>query len=73
MDFREHQAVDDAALEKLHQDAVDGKLRGKRRDRGIRFDDSSDTDTDDADVGRPHKQLAKKRRLDSDALEACGE
>lgn len=71
--LREHQALDDAALEKLHQDAVDGKLRGKRRDRGIGFE-VSDSDSDDNDVGGSRKQpLFKKRRVDGDALEACGE
>jgi mediator of replication checkpoint protein 1 len=62
--------VDDAALEKLHQDAVDGKLRGKRRDRGIGFEDS-DSDDDD-DVASSRKIRYKKRRVEGDTLDAIG-
>jgi len=66
---REHQAADDAALEKLHQDAVDGKLRGKRRDRGVGFEDS---DSDEDEFRGPRKPLYKKRRVEGDKLDAYG-
>ncbi|KAF8529160.1 hypothetical protein BU17DRAFT_80350 [Hysterangium stoloniferum] len=63
----EHIAADDAEIEKIHQNAVDGKLRAKRRDRDMYFEDS---DSDD-DI-RPRKEFLKKRRIEGDTLEAYG-
>lgn len=66
---REHEAADDAELLKLHQNAAAGKLRGKRRDRGIGLGES---DSEDEYRARP-KIYAKKRKIDGDELEALGE
>lgn len=53
----------------MHQDAVDGKLRGKRRDRGIGFEDS---DSDEDDLSSSRRPLYKKRRVDGDTLDEYG-
>lgn len=66
---REHQAAEDAALQKLHQDATAGKLRGKRRDRGLGFEDS---DSDEEEYQGPRKPSYKKRRIEGDTLESYG-
>ncbi|KAL1944220.1 hypothetical protein VTO73DRAFT_3405 [Trametes versicolor] len=58
---REHEELDDKAREKAARDAATGKLRVKRRDRGIGFEDSdSDEGSDD---GRRARPANKKPRL----------
>ncbi|KAG8965892.1 hypothetical protein FRC03_012824 [Tulasnella sp. 419] len=68
----EHAAQDDAELEKLHQAAADGKLRGKKRDRGIGIDGDSDSDDEEADERNRRRRHAmmKKRKIKADDLEA---
>ncbi|KZP13040.1 hypothetical protein FIBSPDRAFT_1049618 [Athelia psychrophila] len=66
---KEHQAADDAVIEKLHMDAIEGKLRKKKRG-GLGIDDDSEDDDDDDDDKRRRRQMAKKRRIDGDNLEA---
>lgn len=67
--LREHQEADDAAIEKLHMDAIEGKLRKKKRG-GLGIDDDSEDDDEDDDDKRRRRQMAKKRRIDGDNLEA---
>ncbi|KIJ56825.1 hypothetical protein M422DRAFT_40404 [Sphaerobolus stellatus SS14] len=62
----EHKAADDVVIEKLHRDAIEGKLRAKRR--GAEF--FSDSDSDD-ETRRPRKHFLKKRRIEGDTLDAC--
>ncbi|OJA13418.1 hypothetical protein AZE42_05784 [Rhizopogon vesiculosus] len=62
--FREHEEEDDKKVEKLHQDAIQGKLRVKRRDRGIGFDDDSDNDEEDEHNRRIRRGMNKKRKID---------
>jgi len=59
-------------VEKLHQDAVQGKLRTKRRDRGIGFDEDSDNDEEDEHNRRIRRGMNKKRKIDGDTLEDLG-
>ncbi|KAG2148095.1 MRC1-like domain-containing protein [Suillus clintonianus] len=70
--FREHEEEDDQKLEKLHQDAIDGKFRMKRRDRGIGFDEDSDDDEEDENNRRIRRGMNKKRKIDGDTLEDLG-
>lgn len=70
--FREHEDEDDKKLEKLHQDAIDGKFRIKRRDRGIGFDEDSDDDEEDENNRRIRRGMNKKRKIDGDTLEDLG-
>ncbi|EIW82499.1 hypothetical protein CONPUDRAFT_153372 [Coniophora puteana RWD-64-598 SS2] len=71
--FREHVDEDDRALEKLHRDAAEGKLRMKRRDRGVGFEDESD-DGEDEELSRNIRRgMYKKRKIDGDDLEALGQ
>jgi mediator of replication checkpoint protein 1 len=69
---REHEDEDDKKLEKLHQDAIDGKFRIKRRDRGIGFDEDSDDDEEDENNRRIRRGMNKKRKIDGDTLEDLG-
>ena len=64
----EHEEQDDQANEQLHLDAIHGKLRAKRRDRGIGFEDS---DSEDDESGRPRP--SKKPRKDNDNIAALRE
>ncbi|THH18016.1 hypothetical protein EW146_g2906, partial [Bondarzewia mesenterica] len=65
---KEHQEEDDAKLEKLHRDAVEGRLRVKRRGRGIDLEDS-ESEEEDYDA-RMARLRMKKRKIDGDTLEA---
>ncbi|KZT12783.1 uncharacterized protein LAESUDRAFT_719092 [Laetiporus sulphureus 93-53] len=65
---REHQQEDDQALEKLHRDAAEGKLRVKRRDRGVGFEDS-ESDEDEEDARARRRKMIKKRKIDHDSLD----
>lgn len=71
--FREHQQIDDEELERLHRDAAEGKLRAKRRDRGIGFEDSDSEDDDEENARRRRKLANKKRRIDGDTLDEIGQ
>ena len=69
---REHEEEDDQRLQKLHQEAIEGKFRMKRRDRGVGFEDESDEDDDD-DARRIRERIRKKRKIEGDSLEALGQ
>ena len=68
----EHAEEDDRALEKLHRDAAEGKLRMKRRDRGVGFEDESDEDEDEERMRHIRRGMYKKRKISGDGLEALG-
>jgi mediator of replication checkpoint protein 1 len=56
-------------VEKIVNDAVQGRMRMKKRDRGLGFeDDESESDDDNSHVRRP--KLPKKRRILGDTLDA---
>ncbi|KAJ8697936.1 hypothetical protein PTI98_004702 [Pleurotus ostreatus] len=67
--FQEHVLEDDEKLQKLHQDAVDGKLRNKRRNR-IDLDGSDDESDEDADAIR--RRLHKRPKTDRNDIQALG-
>ena len=58
-------------MEKIHRDAVEGKLRVKKR-RGINFDDSDEDEEEDEDDKRRRRLMAKRRKIDGDNLEELG-
>lgn len=60
-------------MQKLHTDAVQGKLRAKRRDRGVGFDSDEDEDEDEDARHLRNKINRKKRKIDGDTLEELGE
>ncbi|KAG8850256.1 hypothetical protein FRB96_000488 [Tulasnella sp. 330] len=65
----EHAAAADAEDERVAKLAAEGKLRGKKRDRGIGLDDDvSDEEEDDADRRR-RLAVNKKRKINGDNLE----
>ncbi|THH12400.1 hypothetical protein EW145_g66 [Phellinidium pouzarii] len=68
---KEQTEQDDAALQKYHQAAIEGKYRGKRRGGGIAMDDS-DSDEEDEETRRLRQRMHKKRRIEGDSLEALG-
>lgn len=64
---REHLEEDDAALQKIHEAAVAGKLRGgKKRGRDVAM---SDSESEDEEYRRPK---SKKRKVIGDKLEDLG-
>ena len=64
---REHLEEDDAALQKIHEAAVAGKLRGgKKRGRDVAL---SDSESEDEEYRRPK---STKRKVAGDKLEARG-
>ena len=66
---REHTEEDDAALEKYHQAAIEGKYRGKRRGGGVAMDDSESDEDEDEEARMLRRRLHKKRRIAGDKLE----
>ena len=73
MAYREHREQDDLQNERIHRDAVEGKLRLKRRNRGLDLDDSEEEDEDDDErASRIRRRMHKRRRIDGDDLEALG-
>lgn len=68
---QEHRALDDAMDEKIARDAAEGKLRVKRRNNLLDFEDD-ESDDDDYDARRARERMAKKRRIEGDTLEAIG-
>lgn len=68
---REHQALDDAADEKIARDAAEGKLRIKRRNHLLDFEDD-ESDEEDDDARRRRQKMAKKRKIAGDSLEQLG-
>ncbi|TCD67701.1 hypothetical protein EIP91_012067 [Steccherinum ochraceum] len=63
---REQVEEDDAVAHKLAQDAASGKLRAKRRERGVGFEDDEDSDEDDDNKARRYKLGRQKRKLGGD-------
>ena len=65
---REHLEEDDANLQKIHEAAVAGKLRGgKKRGRDVAMSDSESEDEE-----YRHRPKSKKRKVAGDKLEDLG-
>ena len=69
---QEHRALDDERDEKIARDAAEGKLRVKRRNNLLDFEDDESDVEDDYDMRRARERMAKKRRIEGDTLEAIG-
>ena len=67
---REQEAAADAAHEKVVHEIIEGKRRGKRRDRGIGLSDNDESDDSDIDRKRLYP---KKRKIKIDDLEDLGQ
>ncbi|RPD67083.1 hypothetical protein L226DRAFT_529476 [Lentinus tigrinus ALCF2SS1-7] len=65
---REHQEADDKAIEKVHLEAVQGKLRTKRGKRGLDLSDSESEDEGGWNAGAKFKKV-KKNPQTIEALE----
>jgi len=70
---REDMELDDQELEKLHQAAVQGELRRKRRHRGIGLDDSDDESDEDERARKIRRKMNKSQRIDRDNIKALGQ
>ncbi|KAL5508121.1 hypothetical protein ACEPAH_5739 [Sanghuangporus vaninii] len=66
---KEHLEEDDAALEKYHQAAIEGKFRGKRRGGGVAMDDSESDEDEDEEARVLRRRMHKKRKIVGDKLE----
>jgi mediator of replication checkpoint protein 1 len=64
---REHLEEDDRAVEKVVNDAVQGRLRTKKRNNGLGFEEESDSDDDE---DRARRIRSKKRKIEGDSLDA---
>lgn len=67
---REHQEEEDKRLEKIVHDAIDGKMRTRKRQTGLGFEDSDSESDDDT---RARRLRPKKRKVEGDTLEAMRE
>lgn len=70
--YREQLEEEDAALQKYHQAAVEGKYRTKRRGGGLAMSDSDSDFEDDDEARRLRRRMNKRRRIEGDTLEALG-
>jgi MRC1-like domain. len=70
---REHEAEDDRVNEKLHMDAVAGKLRAKKRNHGVGLDDSDEEDSDEEGLRKLRRGMNKKQKVDRDNIKALGQ
>ena len=68
---QEHRELDDAADEKIARDAAEGKMRIKRRNNLLDFDDD-ESDEESWEAKRARERMAKKRRIEGDTLEQIG-
>ena len=59
---------EDRKVEGLHRDAATGKLRIKRRDRGIGLEDESDSEDDEH--ARMIRSKNKRKKLNNDNIDA---
>ncbi|KAK2466422.1 hypothetical protein APHAL10511_002064 [Amanita phalloides] len=67
--FKEDMELQDQEVEKLHQAAIQGELRRKRRNRGIGLDDSDD-ESEDERARRIRRKMTKSQRIDRDTIKA---
>lgn len=70
--FREQADQDDREIEKLHQAAVQGDLRKKKRNHGVGMDDSDDNSDDDEKNRRIRRGMHKKPRVDRNNIKDLG-
>ena len=70
--FREHAGQDDLEIEKLHQAAIQGELRRKKRHHGVGMDDSDDESGEDERNRRIRRGMHKKPKIDRDNIKDLG-
>ena len=63
----------DQEMEKLHQAAVQGELRRKRRNRGVGLDDSDEESDEDERARKIRRKMNKSQRIDRDDIKALGQ
>lgn len=66
---REHEEQDDAKIAKVVHDVVQGRMRTKRRNRGLGMEDSDSEEEDEEARMLRRKSMNKKRRIEGDKLE----
>lgn len=71
--FREHIEEDDLEIEKLHQAAIQGELRRKKRHHGVGMDDSDDESDEDERNRRIRRGMHKKPKIDRDNIKDLGQ
>lgn len=70
---REQEDEQDKEIEKLHQAAIQGELRRKKRHRGVGMNDSDDDSDEDEKNRRIRRQMNKRRKIDRANIKALGE
>jgi mediator of replication checkpoint protein 1 len=71
--FREHADQDDREIEKLHQAAIQGDLRKKKRNHGVGLDESDDNSDDEEKNRRIRRGMNKKPKIDRDNIRDLGQ
>lgn len=69
---REQQELEDQELEKLHQAAVRGEMRQKKRNHGVGMEDSDDDSDEDDRARKIRRDMYKKRKIDRDNIKELG-
>ncbi|KAG5349503.1 hypothetical protein C0989_003379 [Termitomyces sp. Mn162] len=70
--FQEHGKDDDETLQKLHEAAIKGELRKKRKNRGFMNDSDDESDEDERDK-QIRRQIHKKQRIDRASIKELSE
>jgi len=63
----------DQEMQKLHQAAVQGDLRRKRRNRGIGLDDSDEESDEDERARKIRRKMNKSQRIERDNIKALAD
>lgn len=71
-DIREQEEQDDREIEKLHQAAIQGELRKKKRHHGVGMNDSDDDSDEDDENRRIRRGMHKRQKIDRDNIKELG-
>lgn len=70
---REQEEEHDKEIERLHQAAIQGELRRKKRHHGVGINDSDDDSDEDERNRHIRRQMNKRRKIDRANIKALGE
>lgn len=70
---REQEEIADQDLEKLHQAAIQGKFRERKRNHGVGMDDSDEDSDEDERNARIRRGMHKKQKIERANIKELGE
>ncbi|KAF8897205.1 hypothetical protein BD779DRAFT_1489499 [Infundibulicybe gibba] len=71
--YKEQEELDDQENEKLHQAAIHGELRNRKRNHGVGLDDSDEDSDEDERNQRIRRAMNKRMKIGRDDIKQLGE